>query len=244
MTPSPLLIRELDRIARDRGWSSAKLASFLGVDETLLAHIRAGRKRCSTETLSRIAVRFGDSSVVRNLVWHYLAVEHPEKNAADPIGDRSPLPQVASELPATARKALRAYVVGFFRAYYEGRGLVVVSAAAKTLGHATSFLVSEFARRGVPVMTLNGSARITSTEGRAALAARLVIVERIERASESCLALLSSRASLTRPFVLTSTVAAPISDPHLARIVAARTSEVRVLDVPASSPASSATSHA
>lgn len=220
----------------------AKLAAFLGVDETLLTHIRAGRKRFSTDTLSRIALRFGESTAVRDLVWHYLAVEHPEKNASDPRGDKSPLPDVAAELPLAARKAIRAYVVGFFRAYFEGRGLLLTGANTKLLGLAAAFVAKECGTRGVAVMTLNASARITSTEGRAAMASRLLIIERVERASDPCLALLSSRASLTRPFVLTSTVDDPIKDPHLARAVKACTQVIALSPTVPSAPA--VTTHA
>ncbi|MEO7921876.1 MAG: helix-turn-helix domain-containing protein, partial [Thermoanaerobaculia bacterium] len=71
------LIRELDRLARDHGWSNTELARELGVHRSILVHARGGRRRLTSDTLSQIALRFGASPGIRDLVWNYLAVEHP-----------------------------------------------------------------------------------------------------------------------------------------------------------------------
>lgn len=224
------LIRELDRLARDHGWSTVELARELGLNRSTLVHARGGRRRLTSDTLAQIAQRFGASPGVRDLVWHYLAVEHPELREADPVSRRERRAEGEAErLAPETRKALRLYVVKFLRAYFEGRGLFLTGDDATALSASVRYLLAECARRDILAVQIAGHRSVTASEGRDALAAGLLLVERVDFASGSVAELLKRRGGLGKPFVVTSAHApTDVADPFLARVLVSMTRPLRV----------------
>ena len=205
MTHVPLLIRELDRLARERKWSDAELASQLRVHHSLLTHLRGGRRRFTVDTLSRIALLFGESPTVRDLVWHYLAIEIPARHSSDPQGDR--LVTEAEAVPYEIRKEIRAYLTGFLRAFYEGKGLFFLTDArhVAVLNAAVAFVAAECAQRSIQTIRIRADRPLRGTESKALCDARLVIVERAEFACASVRESMAARLALVRPLVISST---------------------------------------
>ncbi|HXI12036.1 MAG TPA: hypothetical protein VNM92_05255 [Thermoanaerobaculia bacterium] len=231
MTHVPLLIRELDRLARERKWSDAELASQLRVHHSLLTHMRGGRRRFTVDTLSRIALLFGESATVRDLVWHYLAIEIPERHSSDPQGDRALTN--ADAVPTQVQKEIRAYLIGFLRAFYEGKGLLLVADAdhIAVLNASVAFLDAECAERRIQAVRIRADRPLRGTESKSLCEARLVIVERAEFACTSVREVIAARLALVRPLVLSSTKGDVFGDD----VVAARSARalLRTIDVAA-----------
>jgi DNA-binding Xre family transcriptional regulator len=204
MTHIPLLIRELDRIARERGWGDPELAAQLGVHHSLLTHLRGGRRRFTVDTLSRIAIRFGESRAVRDLVWHYLAIEIPERHTSDPLAERGSV--AAEAVPPDVRKEIRAYLVGFLRAYYEGKGLLLLGDTQHlpALNASLDFLAAECEERKIHAIRIRADRPLRPSERKALYDARLAIVERAEFACDSVREFTAARLALLRPLVLSS----------------------------------------
>lgn len=213
--PAPRLITELLALASTWGWSVSDFASELRVDATTILHYRSGRRGLTVRTLARIASRFGEHRMVRDLVWHYLVVECADE-AAVPTGA-----VVAPEgLAPALERALRAYADHFAEeSVHAGRGLYVVSETASQLSVATRFLQEVVAAMKIRVCVLHANRRPAATESRSALAAPLLIVERMDFACEAVRDLVRQRANLTRPTVLTSMrEPGDESDAHLRRV--------------------------
>lgn len=217
---SPLL-RELLRLARERGWSRAELAARLDVHPTLLTHLQAGRRRMSATFLSRILRVFPDIQTVRDLALNYLVVEIPQLEALDErIAGGEGVASKGERLPDDLRGIITTYVAAFLRSYYEGRGMLLLGTDTALLRGAARLLAAECELRRIQVVQMDASAKISATLARAAVHANLLVVERIDFATPAVIEILLRRADLVKPSVATlaGTVDA-IPDAHLKRVV-------------------------
>lgn len=55
---SKLLIRELERLQRDRDWSDREMAEALGISRSMWSHVKAGRRGMGPEVLVGIVKAF------------------------------------------------------------------------------------------------------------------------------------------------------------------------------------------
>jgi hypothetical protein len=191
------LITELIALADTWGWSLADLANEIGVDVTTVMHYRAGRRGLTTLTLGRIARRFREQPAIRDLIWHHLVVETREAD-----GDTA----LAVALPLPVLQALQTYVDRFAdESVHAGRGLYLRGDDTAALARAVTAVERAFDAASVPTYKLRGDHAPTAADRRAALAARALIVERVEFAKPAMVELLNERANLVRPIIVTST---------------------------------------
>ncbi len=225
MPPAPDIFREIDRLARRRGWTQAELARQLGIDRSLLVHLRAGRRMPSTRFLAKAARAFAEEASLRDTLWHYLLYELPVgPEEAVVRADRS-----AADLPPEAERSLRAYVRTFPHHLVDGRGLVIRCSDASLLSAAASFVAESLRRGGVVVAQRAAHLGVLPSEAAALRRARLVVVERAEYASAAVQDLLAERLDLERPVVVTT--ATPLSgrlEDDLVRVLGRRCSEVQI----------------
>lgn len=247
MHDSPLL-SELERIARERAWSPDAMARTIGLTRTGWLHLLSGRRLISRATLSRIAVTFGQLPSIRHLVWSFLISELPAREKVALTSDARAAEGEGSASRAV-RGAIREYATTFATENLQGRGLFLFGEAA-LLSDAVRLLALEFAQRRVVVMVLPASRRPTASEARDALAAPLLVIERVEHLSEPMRGLLSRRFEVRKPVAASSTVPRErLADPIAARILRASTRIVSVrretdppaIPPPADAPASSGT---
>lgn len=227
MTSAPDIFREIDRLARRRGWSQGELARQLGVDRTLLVHLRAGRRVPSTRFLARTARAFAEEMSLRDSFWHYLRYEIP-LGAEEPVVNVDPgdVPGV----PADAGRALRAYVRGFPRHLVAGRGLIIRSDTAPLLTAAADFVAETLRKSGVVVAQRMAHLPVLPSEGESLRRARLVVVERAEFASAAVRDILAARLNLGLPVVVTAATDlwGRLED-DLVRVLRAHCGEVRIV---------------
>jgi hypothetical protein len=226
---APQLITELLGLADAWGWSAEDLARELRVDRTTLLQYRSGRRALTVRALARIARRFGEQRMVRDLVWHHLAVECSPDAPAGAAPASAPI-----ALSPSAARDLRAYVDRFGKESLHGRGLYLLGADAAVLSAALLFLQALLEAGGIPVCRLRADRTPSASETRAALAAPVLLLERFDFACAVVHDLARKRGDLVRPTVLTS-MRSPgdLSDPHLRRVFTATT---RLVDLtPASS---------
>jgi len=227
MTLTPDIFREIDRLARRRGWTHGELARQLGVDRTLLTHLRAGRRVPTTRFLARTARAFAEEQTLRDCVWHYLRYELPvgpeeATVAVDPGGVPS--------LPVDAGKVIRAYVRSFPRRLVDGRGLILRSASVPHLGAAAEFIAETLRRNGVVVAQRSAYLPVLPSDAAALKRARLVVVERVEFASAAVRDLLGARLDLGQPVVVTiATDCAGRIEPDLERVLRAHCTDLRIV---------------
>jgi len=206
--PRPVLvIREVDQLARRAKWRTCDLAEALGISTAMLNRLRAGTHAPSREVLSAILRAFGTNPQVRDLVLHYLEHELPLAQAgrleAAPRGT-----QRADDLRAlddAARTQVRAFVTHFLRrSLTSGEGLCIVSSKSRQLSAAVSYVRSALDAQGISVIVIPGNTTPGPSLLTAALAAALLIVERVDFAAEGVRALLAQRAAARKPVVTTS----------------------------------------
>jgi len=226
MTCAPDIFREIDRLAQRRGWTQTDLARQLGVDRTLLAHLRAGRKVASSRFLARAARAFAEEDSLRDVVWHYLRYEMPV-GAEEPVIRVEPgdLPGLSGE----AEQSLRAYVRTFPHHLVDGRGLVIRSDSAAILSSAASLVADSLRRAGVVVAQRTAHLPVLPSEATALRRARLLVVERAEYASAAVQDILAERLHLEHPVVVTAAtdLSGRLED-DLVRMLARQCTEVRV----------------
>lgn len=235
--PSPpvshtsLLMRELDRLARDAKLSNKKLAERLGVHSTMLIHLRSGRNLFSAPLLGRIAQVFPLPSI-DTLIVHHLRVERAARDAAKLALPSDDL--LLERFGPAARKELRQFVMHFARESVEtGRGLYLTAPDAAPLTLAVQFLSAALPQQGIVVERVLANATLTATQARAGLAAALLIVERVEFASASVTELIVRRSDVVKPLVVTSLQPVRgIEDPYLARIYTSMLRQVRLAPAP------------
>lgn len=214
VTQPPLLINELERIARERGWSNSVLAERIGVNVKSFYNLRLGHTPLSLATLSRIYVEFGARRSVRDLVSHFLATEYPASG-------RDPQARVAvpADLPGAVSYMKRWRLAMWAAQVSQGdgarKGLYVVSTQPHLLSAVVRFLQREAERSRSSVAVIAANARLSASHAKAALEAGLLIVERVDRIAPDIAALLEQRRG-DLPTVVTSVLPRhAIDDPRL-----------------------------
>lgn len=219
VTHPPLLIHELERLSRERGWSIAALSEQLGINPKSFYNLRLGHSTLSLDILSRIMVLFGGSRTVRELALHYLRDEYPllgRSGRAGPARSSSALPPV---IPSHTRWRVAAWIAV---AYRDGarKGLYLHCRDAALLTSTARFMQRELERHRCSVVLLDGHARLTASHAKAAEEAKVLLVERVDYASESVAAIILRRHAALRPTVVTScSTRESLRDPHLLRVV-------------------------
>ena len=173
------------------------------------------------QAFANILAVYGDDRAIRAAAVHYARVEyHPR--------DPESLEAAVDALSVPTVDLLRAYVDRVpEEAVTTGRGLYLHSTDAGSLSRAVQYLVRAFERARVPVCHLRADQPVTPADRRFALAAPILIVERIDFLHVSLADLLRDRATLARPLIVTSMQSpSEVPDPHLRRIVHSRTRPV------------------
>ena len=221
MHQPPRIIAHLLSLSRQWNWSKAKLASEIGISRAALVLIQYGHRKLSMQVFSNITEKFSDDRMVRELLHHYAAVEHKRKPAAA-------LPVVPPELDERAARALATYAERLKEeTVHGGRGLYLASRDARSLSAASQYLMDLFRAARVDVCLLRADRKPTATDATFALAAPLLIAERIDFATDTVTDLLRRRADLIRPMVVTSmTQREGVADDHLRRVLLSMTRPV------------------
>ncbi|HET8797634.1 MAG TPA: hypothetical protein VFO89_08105 [Thermoanaerobaculia bacterium] len=217
MTQPSLLIPELERIARERGWSNAVLAERLGVSVKSFYNLRLGHSALSLATLSRIYVEFGARRTVRELVGHFLATEYPAsgRDPNAPVAVPADLPDAIAYMK---RWRLAKWAAQLSQGDGAKRGLYVVSAKPPLLSAVVRFVQREGERARLSVAAITASARLSASHARAALDAGLLVVERVDCVAPDIASLLAQRRG-DLPTVVTSLVPREeTTDPRLLRL--------------------------
>lgn len=207
--PRPVLvIHEVDQLARRARWRACDLAEALGVSLSMLNRLRAGTHVPSREVLGAILRSFGEHPRVRELVLHYLehelALVHAGRLDAAPAPVRGAMDDL-HDFPANTRQELRAFVSHFLRrSLTSGRGLHVIAEDAQALRRVVAYARMALEEQGIGSVVLTGNAAVTASLRAAALAAPLLVVERVEFASEAVRVLLDERAAVRKPALVTS----------------------------------------
>jgi hypothetical protein len=175
------------------------------------------------QAFANILAVYGEDRAIREAAVHYARVEY------HPVNPES-LEAAEHALPGLTTETLRAYIDRVpEEAVTTGKGLYLHSADARTLSHAVQFLVRSFERARVPVCHLRADRPVTPTDRRFALAAPILIIERIDFLRVPTPDLLRDRATLARPLIVTSMQpASEVPDSHLRRIFLSRT---RLIDL-------------
>lgn len=217
MTQPPLLINELERIARERGWSNAVLAERIGVSVKSFYNLRLGHSALSLATLSRIYVEFGARRTVRELVSHFLATEYPA-SGRDPQARVAVPTDLPEEIPYMKRWRLAMWAAQMSQGDGARRGLYVVSTHTHLLSAVVHFLQREAERSRSRAGIIAASTRLSMSHAAAAVEADLLIIERVDHIIPDVAALLEQRRS-DLPTVVTSVLPRHATDdPHLLRL--------------------------
>lgn len=227
----PRLITELIALAQEWGWSAQDLARELGIHRTTLVHQRVGRHALKTAMLARIARRFRNDRIVRDLVWHYLTVEYEER------AQRTALPQLP-RVPDEVASALRAYIARFSEeSVHGGRGLYLMGTDAALLSATLQWLQRAFTQHRIEPCLLRADRPVSAGESRFALAAPVLLLERIDFMKEAGADVVRRRADLVRPMVVTSMKHPDtIADPYMRRVLTSMTRLVEIGPPPSSLP--------
>ncbi|HKO57769.1 MAG TPA: helix-turn-helix transcriptional regulator [Thermoanaerobaculia bacterium] len=221
-----LLVREVERIARERGWSRRRLARELGIDATTLSHVRSGRDPISQPLLVQIGMAFGGSPVVQSLILHYLLIEAPPRLAKRRKGATT---SAFAAIPYKVRWRIRRWLAHLDGTGKPQRGLFLTGTDAALLSAAARFTVHEAEQQGRTHILIAASDRLTTTHAKAALDTGLLVLERVEFAAESVTRLIHARTDALRPLVATSCGdREQLPDPHLVRVFRAWTETITV----------------
>ena len=223
----PRLIATLLSFAESHSLSLADVAERIGVDETTLMQYRSGRRRLSMAAYANLVRAFGGEPSIVDAAWHYVRVEYhpPRPDSVD---------AAATALPDTVVDILRTYIERLpEEAVRTGRGIYLFSTETRALLSAAQFLVRSLSKAGVAVCHLRADARPTAADRRFALAAAVLLVERVDVVTDGVAALLRERADLVRPIVVTS-VQPPdeTKDAYLRRILLSATRLVPIASSP------------
>ena len=212
--PSPRLISELIALTTADGSSLSELARELEVDETTLMQYRSGRRPISMKTYARIMRRFSEHRLIRDLAFHYAAVEYHIED------QHSAKPAAGYPIPVAAERALSQYAERFAEeTLHGGRGLFLTG-SDRELSAASHFVAQRFEAMKVAVCRIRADRKPAASEMRDALAAPLFVVERVDFVRDDVANLIFRRADLARPTIVTSTRAPDtIADPYLRRIL-------------------------
>jgi plasmid maintenance system antidote protein VapI len=238
---APLLVREVERVARERAWSRRRLARELGIDATTLSHVRSGRDPISQPLLVQIGVVFGGSETIRNLILHYVLIEAPKRYARRRRGAPS---AAFAAVPYKVRWRIRRWLEQLDTSEKPQRGLFLTGASATLLTAAARFAVHEAGQLGRVAILVRGNDRIATSHANLAVEASLLVIERAEFASESVTRLIHARSDVLRPMIVTSGCdREELADPQLVRIFRAWTETITVA-APRPRPSSSPRHHA
>lgn len=231
--PPPRLIAELITLTTADGRSVAELARELEVDETTLMQYRSGRRPISMKSYARIVRRFAEHRLIRDLAVHYAAVEYHVEEMPTKLAPIAP-----AILPRAVEQSLTQYAEAFAAESVRGaRGLYLIG-IDRALSAAAQFVVQLFDSAKVSMCRLQANKKPGASESRHALAAPLLVVERIDFLCEEVASLICRRADLVRPTIVTSTQEPEnIADPYLRRILALTMRRVPISQ--SSAPASS-----
>ncbi len=210
------LITELLAFLQSQGATLRDLARELGVDETALIRLRTGERSPSKQMLVKIVQHFGEHRFIRDLLWvHFFTECRATPEGVDPVD------ALASDaIPPRVTHDLRRYVDHFAaETMQSGSGLYVCGPDASALAVVVRALRVAFEGAKVRLFFLRADQKTNAADVRNALAAPLLIVERVDFASATTADIIRRRADLTRPTIVTS-MAAPdaIADPYLRRI--------------------------
>lgn len=223
---APLLVREVERVARERGWSRRRLARELGIDATTLSHVRSGRDPISQQLLVQIGVALGGSETIRGLILHYLLIEAPARYAKRRKGATT---AAFTAVPYKVRWRIRRWLAQLDTTEKPQRGLFLTSGHAALLTAAAKFAVYEAEQQGRTHIVIRANERITTSHAKAALNASLLVIERVEFASESVARLIHARSDALRPMIATSSRHRDaLADAHLVRVLRAWTETITV----------------
>lgn len=243
MPAIPLLITELERLARERELTVATLCERLGVSTKTYYALRAGDTSLSLDFLARVVREFESYQRVRDLALYYLAREYHEK-ARPGRGRLTPgdgpraLPH---EIPYRDRWRISAWVAHASQSTTLQRGLYLSASSPALLSAAAKFVRTTLERRRVVPVVLAGNARLTASHADAARSAQVLVIERVDHASTDVSRVLIERSDALRTTVVTSCVdREKISDPHLVRVFRASMQAIS-LDASKEKPPSSST---
>jgi hypothetical protein len=203
VTQPPLLIREVERLAKERGWSTAQLAKHLDLSAKALRSVCVGHRILSLGLLANIIDVFGKVRSVRELAIHYLANEYKtyRRSRRDTYGVIAAIPASASTF---RRWQIAEWVVQIPTADGVRRGLFLTSSDTSLLNRTVRALGQELYRAGVSVMTLQAHGRVTASQRTLAVETGVLIVERLDRGSEAIFRIIEERGNAFRPVVVTS----------------------------------------
>jgi transcriptional regulator with XRE-family HTH domain len=223
----PRLIATLLAFAESHALSLSDVADRLGVDATTLMQYRSGRRRLSMPAFANLVRVFGDDASIREAAWHYARAEYHPPRPDTPDA-------AAMSLPNPVVEILRTYIERLpDEAVTTGRGLYLFSTATRSLLAAAQFLLRSFEKRRVAVCHLRADANPTAADRRFALAAPVLLVERVDVVAEGVLTLIRERAELVRPIIVTSIVPPDeTKDAHLRRILLSMTRLVPIASTP------------
>jgi len=223
---APLPVREVERIATERGWSRPRLARELGIDASTLAHVRSGRDPISQALLIAIGAVFGGSTTVQQLILHYILIEARQRSAKRRKGATG---AAFGVLPYKVRWRIRRWLTQLDGRDKPQRGLFLTGANASHLSAAARFAAHEAEQQGRACVVIRANDRISTSHATTAVDANLLIIERVEFASESITQLIHARSNALRPMVVTSGVSREqLPDPHLVRVFRAWTESITV----------------
>lgn len=171
----------------------------------MLNRLRAGTHMPSREVLGAILRSFGTNAHVRDLVLHFLEHEMAQARAGRL---EAPQDDALTSLDAKTRAAIQAFVRDFLRrSLISGAGLRVIAQDAGVLRGVVAYVQTALDAQGVASVVIAANAAIAPSRRESALAAPLLIVERVDFASESVRALMAARAAVRKPVLTTATVA-------------------------------------
>lgn len=223
---APLLVREVERVARERGWSRRRLARELGIDATTLSHVRSGQNPISQALLVQIGVAFGGSETIRSLILHYVLIEAPRRYARRRRGAPS---AAFTAVPYKVRWRIRRWLEQLDESEKPQRGLFLTGAAPTLLTAAARFAVDEAGQLGRVAILVRGNDRIATSHATLAVEANLLVIERAEFASESVTRLIHARSDALRPMIVTSCRdREALADKQLVRVFRAWTETITV----------------
>lgn len=223
---APLLVREVERLATERGWSRPRLARELSVDVSTLAHIRSGRDPISQALLIAIGALFGGSTTVQQLILHYILIEARQRSAKRRKGTTA---AAFGVLSYNVRWRIRRWLTQFDGRDKPRRGLFLTGENASHLSAAARFAAHEAEEQGRACILVRANDRISTSHAKIAVEANLLIIERVEFASESVTQLIHARSDALRPMVVTSGVDREVlPDAHLLRVFRAWTETITV----------------
>lgn len=192
------------------------------------------------KTYARIVRRFADQRLVRDLAVHYAAVEYHAEEEGKPK-----LTTALAVLPSAAERLLTQYAERFAEESVRGgRGLYLIG-IDRALSAAAQFVVQLFDSARVSMCRLQANKKPGASVSRHALAAPLLVVERIDFLCEDVASLISRRADLVRPTIVTSTQEPEtLTDPYLRRILSSTTRRVALGELQQDSQSISSKQHA